>query len=105
MGFSYKPYDVTLVLIACTAMLAIIFRLRKGSLMSWPILFWMFVFWFHLMWGGPYETLYLCLAAGATLLVRFEFHNGAASKFLIFLEFIAYGWLIYTSMAEAFHWG
>jgi hypothetical protein len=104
MGFSYKPFDITLVLIALTAALAVFFRMRRGHLMSWPLFFWMFVFWFQLLFDGPFDILYLCIATGATLLVRFEFHAGFMTKVFMALEFLAYGWVMYTSFAQAFHW-
>jgi hypothetical protein len=101
MGFSYQPLEITLVLICGTAALAAYFRMRKGSSMSWPLVFWFFLFWFQSNWD-VFDPLYVAIAAATTLLVRYEFHGGGFTKVFIFLELVAFGWVGYTALAEAF---
>lgn len=102
MHFSYQPFDVTVVLIACTAVLAIIFRYRRGPLMSWPLIFWLFTLWFQMRFDGPFDLRILIACIASTLVVRYEFHAGKATKVLQFLEFIGFCWVIYTAFVFEF---
>src|SRR5437868_2649381 len=100
MAFDSTPTNMTEVLVAVLAVVAIIMLLRKRYDSNIPLLFYLVALSFTTMAERPVNPYIMYGSLATALLLRFEFLNNGFSKFFAWAATLGLGLMVYVMMSD-----
>src|SRR5258708_24738535 len=102
MDFQGTPSDLTTLLVAALAVIAVIFILRKRYDSNLPLLFYLTALVFTNLSDRSVNPFLLYTGLAFALLLRFEFMNAGFAKVISFFATGSLCLIIYVFLAEVF---
>lgn len=102
MDFQGTPLNMTTILVAAVAIIAVITLLRKRYDSNLPLLFYFICVLFVNFSDRDLNPILLYTGLGFALLLRFEFLNRGFSKIIAFFATASMCLIIYVFMTEVF---
>jgi hypothetical protein len=100
MYFDATPTNMTEVLVAVLALVAIVMLMRKQYDSNMPLLFYFAAVVFTNMADRPVDPYLLYGSLGFALLLRFEFLNKTFSKLIAFCTTVGLALMVYTMISD-----
>ena len=102
MDFNATSLNITELLVAALAIVAVIFLFRKRYDSNLPLLFYTFLIMFTSMSDRSVHPFLLYGGLASALVLRFEFMGSGFSKFIAFLATGTLVVIIYSMMVDVF---
>jgi hypothetical protein len=102
VDFDANSANITELLVASLAILAMVFLMRKKYDSNLPLLFYFVAFLFTSMSDRSVNPYLMVVGLGFALLLRFEFMNPGFTKVVAGLATISMGVIVYVFMVEVF---
>lgn len=102
MDFQGTPLNMTTILVAALAIVAVVFLLRKRYDSNLPLLFYFVAVVFTNVSDRELNPMLLYSGLAFALLLRFEFMNQAFAKVIAFFATSSMCLIIYVFLAEVF---
>lgn len=96
------PENMTALLVAALAVLAMIFLMKKKYDSNLPLLFYFIALVFTNMSDKSVNPYLMFIGLGFALLLRFEFMNMGFSKLVAYLATASMGLIVYVFLVEVF---
>jgi hypothetical protein len=97
--------NISALLVASLAVVAIVLLLRKKYDSNLPLLFYFVALIFTNMSDKTVNPYLMFIGLGFALLLRFEFMNSSFSKVIAFMATASMGLIVYVFLAEVFGGG
>lgn len=87
-------YNITTLLLLCLTVVVLIWRYRTKPDNNWPPFYYVALIAFMQKFDGMLNPMYVWLAGGCALLLRFEFMSGTFLRFIMYVETAALVYVI-----------
>ena len=105
MDINATPENITALLVASLAVLAMVFLMRKKYDSNLPLLFYFIALIFTNMSDKTVNPYLMFVGLAFALLLRFEFMNSGFAKVVAFLATGSMGLIVYVFLVEVFSGG